>query len=141
MTTIPRRLVYRAIAAIVWNQARTVAGRTAGRSVKRRGLAHEANAQAKEQGRKDQAHDLRVQANELTRRIGNPNYYQDEGEGVAPELLGWLACLALGHTEARAEIARLADKYVLESVDWLDMPMVLDRLLTTAREEGDPIYD
>ncbi len=127
MTTIPRRLVYRVLAQVVHGQARVVAGRTVGRSVKRRGLAHQANALAKEEGREDQSHDLCVQANELTRRIGDPSHYQ--GPGVDPALLGWLSALALGHTAARAEIEQLAGPGVMAGVDWLDMPMVLDRLL------------
>ena len=88
MALIPRRLVYRALAQVLHGQARTVAGRTAGRSVNRRGLAHQANAAAKEEDRHDQADDLRIQAGELTRRVGDPRHYQ--GPGLDPSLLGWL---------------------------------------------------
>jgi hypothetical protein len=127
MALIPRRLVYRALAQVLHGQARTVAGRTAGRSVNRRGLAHQANAAAKEEDRHDQADDLRIQAGELTRRVGDPRHYQ--GPGLDPSLLGWLCALAIGYTQARGEIERLAGPGVMAGVDWLDMPLVLDRLM------------
>ncbi len=127
MTTIPRRLVYRVLAQVVHGQARAIAGRTAGRTLKRRPEAHQGDAAVRQEDRHDHAHDLRVQADELTRRIGDPSHYQ--GPGVDPALLGWLSALALGHTAARAEIEQLAGPGVMAGVDWLDMPMVLDRLL------------
>ncbi len=128
MTTIPRRLVYRVLAQVVHGQARAIAGRTAGRTLKRRPEAHQGDAAVRQEDRHDHAHDLRVQADELTRRIGDPAHYH--GAGVDPALLGWLAVLALGHTEARAEIARIAGPGTTDGVDWLDMPLVVDRLLT-----------
>jgi hypothetical protein len=127
-TTIPRRLVYRALAAVLHNQARTVAGRTAKRSGDRRGERAEKHAAEKAPKRLSQTGDLRVQADELSRRIGDPRHYQ--GPGLDPAMLGWLSVLALGYTQARTEIERIAGPGAMAGVDWLDMPMVLDRILT-----------
>ena len=81
--------------------------------------------------RSRKADDLRIQAVELTRRVGDPRHYQ--GPGLDPSLLGWLCALAIGYTQARGEIERLAGPGVMAGVDWLDMPLVLDRLMP----EGD----
>jgi hypothetical protein len=129
MTTIPRRLAYRVLAQVLHGQARAVEGRTARRSGERRGPQAQADAAAKGRDRSDQIAELRYQAQELSRRIGDPRYYH--GPGLDPALVGWLAVLALGMTEVRAEITRLTPAGSLESVDWFDVPAVCDRLMPT----------
>ena len=55
------------------------------------------------------------------------------GPGPRPVAPGLAAALAIGYTQARGEIERLAGPGVMAGVDWLDMPLVLDRLMP----EGD----
>ncbi len=129
MTVISRRIVYRSLAHILHGQASTVAGRTVARSVKRRGPEHTANALAKEEGRAGQAADLRCQAEELTRRIGDSRYYQ--GPGLEDAVLGWLNALSVGDMSASWEIARITgiDRAEVAGIDWRDLPVLLERLM------------
>ena len=129
MSTIPRRLAYRVLAQVLHGQARSVEGRTPRRSGDRRGPYARADAAAKGHDRSDQAAELRYQAQELVRRVGDPQYYH--GPGLDPALVGWLSVLALGMTDARVEIVRLAPPGSLDGVDWYDVPTVLDRLMPT----------
>jgi hypothetical protein len=111
MALIPRRLVYRALAQALHGQARVVAGRTSERSGDRRSPGAREHAVEKDPKRSRKADDLRIQAGELTRRVGDPRHYQSPG--LDPSLLGWLCALAIGYTQARGEIERLAGPGVM----------------------------
>jgi hypothetical protein len=98
MVVIPRRLVFRVLSQVLHGQARAIAGRTAQRSGERRGLEAREHAAEKGAKRSNKADDLRIQAAELSRRVGDPSYYQ--GPGLEPALLGWLSVLAMASRTA-----------------------------------------
>jgi hypothetical protein len=123
---IPRRLALRIVAACLGSQARAVRSRTARRSDGRRGPDAAADAAAKQARRDPQARDLAYQADVLSRWIGDPARYQ--GPGLPAALVGHLAALAIGHSEAWREIVRIAPQ--LADCDRWDMLEVLDRLLS-----------
>jgi hypothetical protein len=123
---IPRRIVFRVLAACLGSQARALGGNTERRTAARRGALAADDAVSKQPGRREHAEDLLYQADTLARWIGDPAYYQ--GHEVSAELLGHLSALAFGRSESWAEIRRLSGR-PLDGIDWRDMPLVLAALL------------
>jgi hypothetical protein len=77
---------------------------------------------------------LRRQAGAITRRVTDRKALG--GPGLEADIVGWLAALALGCPEARAEITRLAPPGLLDGVDWTDQVAVCERLMPSAVEAG-----
>ncbi len=124
--TIPRRLVYRIVAACCRDQAAVVSHRNPASSLRRRNQAAGIAAAGKQPDRRDHAAELRDFAAELVGWINAPA--RCRGPEVETELVGLVCALAFGHAAAWPDLQARADGR-LDDVDWRDIPDVLERLL------------
>jgi len=124
--TIPRRLVYRIVAACCRDQAAVVSHRNPASSAHRRNRAAGIAAAGRQPDRQEHAAELRDFAHELTGWMNAPA--RCHGSEVEAELVGLVCALAFGRSEAWPDLKARANG-CLDDTDWRDIPDVLERLL------------
>lgn len=120
MPAIPRKLAFRILSELLEGHSIAIETRTVD-SIRRRGAQAVEGAIRKESDRAVESAKWQKQSRELASWTGRDD--RCKGADVAPELLGWLCALAVGHTYARPEIIRLARS--MDGVDWHDLPSVV----------------